>query len=901
MASSSQAGVPCGGSSSWKATMALLIWITLLLGAADCQRQKQPSLQILPSSSVQRKPVGNSLLLTCRPDVPDTNLISDLRWNDNRNMTILPKPAGQSSPMIYTESIASGTALALIFNSLQESMAGTYYCAASYSVTEKLNAAVVVETYVAITWKDAPTDQRPLLGTDYIVRCEVTANPPATVDWLRNGDQIKSSGRYVIENRGLLIKNITEADDGMYTCRAAVMSTGELKNREIRVEVQIMPEVQPLKPVMDAVEGQSFSVMCNATGKPVPEFQWIKQGTQQNAADLDRFSVNAITGQLDISQVEQQDHDSYACIARNPAGQSESIMKLNVLIRPKIIELINITVSEDTEAVFVCKAFGRPEPEITFRRYGTLEEYSIGLQVSDDRIVLEQSVDMDKGESVGTLRISKVTTTDDGLYECIARNRGDIAFKAGHITVEYSPIFDHMKSLPPVYTWEERPANLSCFAQAIPNATIEWRFNDRRVEDLYDQNMRIENHGLRSDLIVTPRDRRYYSSYKCVARNKLGIAEHVMELREARRPDRVPQAKARIVSATSITFDIMPPPAEPGLPLTAFSVQWMEQLYDDWNRAANRTWSPDSPYIVEGLRPQTAYKFRFAARNVVGLSQWSADVYQSTPRRSEPETPRILHTPIQDEEEGNDPIVTSPYADHFDMRWSIPVDNGEPIDMYRIKYCPGTKINGVWTEMEEHCIEQDVVRMTNYEMRSLQADTYYRIELMAHNAIGFSKAAHVLMKTARGIDVVLRVDSPALSSAAVIGIVIGAVLLLLIIIDLLCCLFGNLGIMAMLCRKTKRSPSDLDDEAKLGSLYGWRFPLPYCSGSLIKERPPSPLPLPPPIVKLGATTPLEDEKQPLNTQPPNGGSPMKVNSSVEFDGRVVHSRSGDIIGKNSSV
>uniref|UniRef100_A0A2M4AFG3 Putative neural cell adhesion molecule n=2 Tax=Anopheles triannulatus TaxID=58253 RepID=A0A2M4AFG3_9DIPT len=860
MASSSQAGVAASGG-SWKATMALLVWITLLLGAVDCQRQKQPSLQILPSSSVQRKPVGNSLLLTCRPDVPDTNLISDLRWNDNRNMTILPKPAGQSSPMIYTESIASGTALALIFNSLQESMAGTYYCAASYSVTEKLNAAVIVETYVAITWKDAPTDQRPLLGTDYIVRCEVTANPPATVDWLRNGDQIKSSGRYVIENRGLLIKNITEADDGMYTCRAAVMSTGELKNREIRVEVQITPEVQPLKPVMDAVEGQSFSVMCNATGKPVPEFQWIKQGTQQNAADLDRFSVNAITGQLDISKVEQQDHDSYACIARNPAGQSESVMKLNVLIRPKIIELINITVSEDTEAVFSCKAFGRPEPEITFRRYGTLEEYSIGLQVSDDRIILEQSVDVDKGESVGTLRISKVTTTDDGLYECIARNRGDIAFKAGHITVEYKPIFDHMKTLPPVYTWEERPANLSCFAQAIPNATIEWRWNDRRVEELLDVNMRIENHGLRSDLIVIPRDRRYYSAYKCVARNKLGIAEHVMELREARRPDRVPQAKARIVSATSITFDILPPPAEPGLPLTAFSVMWMEQLYDDWNRAVNRTWSPDSPYIVEGLRPQTAYKFRFAARNVVGLGQWGADVFQSTPRRSEPETPRILHTPIQDEE-GSDPIVTSPYADHFDMRWNIPVDNGEPIDMYRIKYCPGSKINGIWTEMEEHCIEQDVVRMTNFEMRSLQADTYYRIELMAHNAIGFSKAAHVLMKTARGIDVVLRVDSATLSSAAVIGIVIGSVLLLLIIIDLLCCLFGNLGIMAMLCRKTKRSPSDLDDEAKLGR---------------------------------------EDEKQPLNTQPPNGGSPVKVNSSVEYDGRVVHSRSGDIIGKNSSV
>lgn len=39
-----------------------------------------------------------------------------------------------------------------------------------------------------------------------------------------------------------------------------------------------------------------------------------------------------------------------------------------------------------------------------------------------------------------------------------------------------------------------------------------------------------------------------------------------------------------------------------------------------------------------------------------------------------------------------------------------------------------------------------------------------------------------------------------------------------------------------------------------------------------------------------------EEKEPLNT--PCGS--MK-NSSVEFDGRVVHSRSGEIIGKNSSV
>lgn len=68
-----------------------------------------------------------------------------------------------------------------------------------------------------------------------------------------------------------------------------------------------------------------------------------------------------------------------------------------------------------------------------------------------------------------------------------------------------------------------------------------------------------------------------------------------------------------------------------------------------------------------------------------------------------------------------------------------------------------------------------------------------------------------------GIDVVLRVDDRALSSAAVIGIVVGCVLLLLLVIDILCCLIGNLGLLAMMCRRTKRSPSDLmGDEEKLG-------------------------------------------------------------------------------------
>jgi len=38
-------------------------------------------------------------------------------------------------------------------------------------------------------------------------------------------------------NYGLLIRNITDADNGLYTCVAEVQSTGALKQRDIEVLV----------------------------------------------------------------------------------------------------------------------------------------------------------------------------------------------------------------------------------------------------------------------------------------------------------------------------------------------------------------------------------------------------------------------------------------------------------------------------------------------------------------------------------------------------------------------------------------------------------------------------------------------------------------------------------------
>lgn len=343
---------------------------------------------------------------------------------------------------------------------------------------------------------------------------------------------------------------------------------------------------------VSVIEGLSASVQCNATGKPPPTYSWIKENTREDLSITNRFKVMKETGLLIINDVKYDDNGKYICRAENMAAKAETTVKINVLIKPKIYELINITAAVGSDTKIICKASGRPAPKVLFRKWSNSDTFSDGVQPDDRRITLEQTVDEIKGETFGILNIYNLNRSDDGLYECIAKNEVDTAILNGHITVEFRPAFDKIKNYPPVWIWGDKVGNLSCIAESIPNATIKWRLGGIEIKNNSNPAFRIEGSGPISNLIVNPHnEKRYLGKYECLASNKLGDASHFMDLREAYKPESIQQAKVDSITATTVKFNIIGPPNLHGLPLRAFIVYYIPAKDLDWTYARNHSWS----------------------------------------------------------------------------------------------------------------------------------------------------------------------------------------------------------------------------------------------------------------------------------------------------------------------
>ncbi|XP_065563169.1 fasciclin-2-like isoform X3 [Artemia franciscana] len=810
---------------------------------------EEPRLVITPAQPEYTAAVGNPLAFTCKAEVPDPTLITDLKWISPEGLEIGvgDSDGGLIYERIFTEDATEDDGdngdtprRQLFFSSVQESDSGNYTCRATYTSSQTLSASVKLSTRVPIKWIDVPAEQHATLGEEYKVRCIVNANPAPQVRWLKDGVAISKRWRhshqsrvketfeskYLPQSDGILIRNVSREDAGIFTCRASVELTGDLSEKKIILKIIVPPKFKNVIEDIEAIEDMSARLDCEAEGEPTPTYEFI-DANGEPIIGRPGFVINPNTGILVIEEVKRENAGEYKCRASNDGGTIEAVSRLRVITKPTIVSFINATGVQNKDITIECIARGDPLPEIVFLKEGSDNTYKIGVNTLDPRVSVEASIGGsgiggEPDSAVARLSISGATRSDDGLYKCYAENSGGIAERMGHITVEFRPNFDDtpMKEM---WTWSQRPVNLTCRASSIPNATINWwnsRYN--ALIDENDPRYRIYNKDGESTLLVTPEDDSFYGEYRCLAENKHGKAEHLITLKQAHVPQPPTQATFQTVTATTITFKIFGPQNTGGRELTSYAVQYRKQNEEWTDENPSKEWPIESPYILENLEPQTAYVFRFFARNPVGFSTYGAQTQYMMPKRAAPEKPKILATPTGG-------IVHSAYSQKYDLAWRIMPDNGLPIDNFQIVYFPArnSTVGSYWTEAGPSIRKEVGPGVVSFEIKNLKPDTFYKVEIRAHNAIGFSEPTDIIVKTAKdpsrkttkssaisttsattvgtigSIEATEQQSMDYLSGSNIVALaVVVAVLIIFIIVDTTCCLTKRVGAIAWIYTRT---------------------------------------------------------------------------------------------------
>ncbi|XP_077463990.1 hemicentin-1 [Stigmatopora argus] len=348
--------------------------------------------------------------------------------------------------------------------------------------------------------------------------CEASGIPLPAITWLKDGQPIRGSSsiRILAGGRNLRLLNSAVEDAGRYTCIAS-NSAGEEK-KDFDLDVLVPPSIEEEGSITDTKvkETHNITLTCEASGNPVPEITWLKDGKELVP---DRQHQILSDGRyLQISDVRLADTGRYSCLASNNAGDRSRHFNLNVLVTPTIAgsgpnssaEEVTVTLRSPTS--LVCEVQSYPPALITWLKDGLTFESGHNARV------------LPGGR---TLQILNAKEEDAARYTCVATNEAGEAFKNFDVKVFVPPQIDKNdipgEGLSPkeVKIRVNTTFTLECAVQAFPSPALQWYMDGKILRA--DEHVSITADGQ----IVQIRHAQVSDTgrYTCIATNVAGEDE----------------------------------------------------------------------------------------------------------------------------------------------------------------------------------------------------------------------------------------------------------------------------------------------------------------------------------------------------------------------------------------
>ncbi|NXD05656.1 PTPRD phosphatase, partial [Certhia familiaris] len=601
-----------------------------------------------------------------------------------------------------------------------------YECVASNSVGE-----ISVSTRLTVLREDQiprgfPTiDMGPQLKVVERTRtatmlCAASGNPDPEITWFKDFlpvDTSNNNGRikqlrsafsdplfgnvFYIHTGALQIELSEESDQGKYEC-VATNSAGTRYSApaNLYVRVRRVPPRFSIPPTNhEIMPGGSVNITCVAVGSPMPYVKWMLGAEDLTPEDDMPIGRNV----LELNDVRQS--ANYTCVAMSTLGVIEAIAQITVKALPKPPGTPVVTESTATSITLTWDS-GNPEP---------VSYYIIQHKPKNSEEPYKEI------DGVATTRYSVAGLSPYSEYEfrVVAVNnigRGPPSEPVSTRTSEQAP--------------SSAPRNVQARMLSSTTILVQWeepeepngQIQGYRVYYTMDPTQHVNSwmkHNVADSHITTIGNLVPQKTYsvKVLAFTSVGdgpLSSDIQVITQTGVPGQPLNFKAEPESETSILLSWTPPRSD--------TISSYELVYKDGEHGEEQRVStePTTSYRLQGLRPNSLYLFRLAARSPQGLGASTAEISART-MQSKPSAPP------------QDISCTSPSSTSILVSWKPPPvekQNGI-ITAYSIKYIG---IDG--EDVKPHEILGISSDSTQYLLEQLEKWTEYRISVTAHTDVG---------------------------------------------------------------------------------------------------------------------------------------------------------------------
>ncbi|XP_036926817.1 receptor-type tyrosine-protein phosphatase delta isoform X18 [Sturnira hondurensis] len=513
-----------------------------------------------------------------------------------------------------------------------------YECVASNSVKE-----ITTSTKLTVLREDQiprgfPTiDMGPQLKVVERTRtatmlCAASGNPDPEITWFKdflpvdtsnnNGriKQLRSESIGGTPIRGALqIEQSEESDQGKYEC-VATNSAGTRYSAPANLYVRELREVRRVPPRFsippthhDIMPGGSVNITCVAVGSPMPYVKWMLGAEDLTPEDDMPIGRNV----LELNDVRQS--ANYTCVAMSTLGVIEAIAQITVKALPKPPGTPVVTESTATSITLTWDS-GNPEP---------VSHYIIQHKPKNSE---EPYKEID-GVATTRYSVAGLSPYSDYEFRVVAVNnigRGPPSEPVLTQTSEQAP--------------SSAPRDVQARMLSSTTILVQWKEPEEpngqiqgyRVYYTMDPTQHVNNwmkHNVADSQITTIGNLVPQKTYsvKVLAFTSIGdgpLSSDIQVITQTGVPGQPLNFKAEPESETSILLSWTPPRSD--------TIANYELVYKDGEHGEEQriTIEPGTSYRLQGLKPNSLYYFRLAARSPQGLgastTEISARTMQST-------------------------------------------------------------------------------------------------------------------------------------------------------------------------------------------------------------------------------------------------------------------------------